>query len=268
MQFELNNGRKIPMLGLGVYDMYGREAERAILDAIEIGYRLIDTASLYENESEVGNAWKYSGIKRESISITTKVSNVEQGYDRTLKAFDESLKKLKTDYVDLYLMHWPLKQTRKDTWRAMENIYKEGRAKSIGVANFLIPFLIELYEYAEIIPAVNQVEFSPYLYLKDLLEYCNHNNIRLQAYTPLLRGLKLKDSKLVSIAGNYKKTTAQVKLRWCIQHGVCPIPKSVNPDRLKENFEVFDFQITEEDMQRLDSFDEGFRVVDDPISML
>jgi diketogulonate reductase-like aldo/keto reductase len=176
--------------------------------------------------------------------------------------------KLKSDYVDLYLMHWPLKTTRKDTWKAMEKLYKEGRAKAIGVANYLIPFLIELYEYADIIPTVNQVEFSPYLFLKDLLEHCNQKKIRMQAYTPLLRGLKLHDSKLVSIAEKYHKTTAQIKLRWCIQHGVCPIPKSVNPIRLKENFDLFDFQISEEDMQKLDAFHEGLRVVDDPISML
>lgn len=268
MNVLLNNGHTMPMIGLGMYDMHGQEAERAIVRAIEIGYRLIDTASMYQNESELGNAWQRSGLKREDIFITTKVNNSDQGYDQTLKALEVSLAKLNTDYVDLYLLHWPLKLTRKQTWKAMEKIWKEGRAKSIGVANFLIPFLNELYEYTEIIPAVNQVEFSPYLFLKDLLVHCQDKNIKMQAYSPLLRGLKLKDAKLVSIAAKYNRTTAQIKLRWCIQHGVCPIPKSVNPVRLLENFQVFDFQITEDDMRKLDSFNEGLRVVDDPLTML
>lgn len=268
MHTILNNDLKMPMIGLGVYDMYGQEAERAIINAIEIGYRLIDTASMYENEWEVGNAWRNSGIEREKVFITTKVNNVDQGYDSTLKAFDESLAKLKSHYADLYLIHWPIKQSRKGTWKAIEQIYKEGRAKAIGVANYLIPFLEELYEYAEIIPAVNQVEFSPYLYLKDLADHCNNKNIKIQAYTPLLRGLKLNDTKLVSIANEYNKSTAQILLRWCIQHGVCPIPKSVNPVRMRENFDIFDFHISDDDMIKLDSFNEDLRIVDNPISLL
>ncbi len=255
-------------MGLGVYDMYGKEAESAIIRALEIGYRLIDTASMYENETEVGEAWVRSGVKREELFIATKVNNDDQGFNSTLKAFELSLDKLKTNYVDLYLIHWPIKNSRKDTWKALEHIYLEGRAKAIGVANYLIPFLNELYEYAEILPAVNQVEFSPYLYQTDLLTHCNDKGIRLQAYTPLLRGLKLNDPKLMAIAQKYNKSTAQIKLRWCVQHGVCPIPKSVNPIRLRENFEIFDFQISAMDMETLDSFDEGLRIVDDPITLL
>ena len=268
MDVVLNNGLKMPMLGLGVYDMYGKDAERAIISALETGYRLIDTASMYENETEVGEAWLKSGINREDLFITTKVNNEDQGFDSTLNAFEVSLAKLKTDYVDLYLIHWPIKKSRKDSWKALELIYLEGRAKAIGVANYLIPFLNELYEYAEIVPAVNQVEFSPYLYQSDLLTHCNNIGIRLQAYTPLLRGLKLNDPKLIAIAHKYNKSTAQIKLRWCVQHGVCPIPKSVNPIRLRENFEIFDFQISAMDMDILDSFDEGLRIVDDPITFL
>jgi diketogulonate reductase-like aldo/keto reductase len=161
---NLNNGCQMPLLGLGVYDMYNREAEQAVLWAFETGYRLIDTAEMYKNETEIGNAVRESGIDRTEIFITTKVNNGDQGFDKTLRAFDESLKKLNIDYIDLYLVHWPIKATRKDTWLALEKLYTEGRVKAIGVANYLIPFLSELESYSSIVPAVNQVEFSPYLY--------------------------------------------------------------------------------------------------------
>lgn len=261
----LNNGIEMPLVGLGVYDMHGKQTEQAILDALEIGYRLIDTASMYHNEAEVGNAIESSNIPREEIFITTKVNNSDQGYDSTLKAFDTSIAKLKIDYVDLYLVHWPIKGKRKETWKALENIYQTGRAKAIGVANYLIPFLDELKQYATITPAVNQVEFSPYLFLRDLLEYCRKDRIQLQAYSPLLRGKKFNDPRLVQLANKYHKTPAQIILRWDIELGVSPIPKSVNPERLKENFNVFDFQLSSDDVTLMNSFDENLRVVDDPI---
>lgn len=264
----LNNGITMPLLGLGVYDMYKREAEEAVTTALEIGYRLIDTAAMYKNETEIGNAVRASKVPRKEIFITTKVADGDQGYDKTFRAFDESSRKLNCDYIDLYLVHWPIKKTRKDTWRALEKLYADKRVRAIGVANYLIPFLNELETYGEVTPAVDQVEFSPYLFLEDLLNVCRGKNIQLQAYTPLLRGQRLDDPKLMELASRYEKTPAQVILRWALQLGVSTIPKSSSPTRLKENFDVFDFHISEDDIKKISSFNENFRVVDDPISFL
>jgi methylglyoxal/glyoxal reductase len=261
----LNNGIKMPLLGLGVYDMYKKEAEQAVLWALETGYRLIDTAAMYLNETEIGNAVRQSGIDRKDIFITTKVHDNDQGFDKTLTAFETSLKKLNCEYIDLYLVHWPIKATRKDTWQALERLYTEGAVRAIGVANYLVPFLNELETYANIVPAVNQVEFSPYLYLKDLKTYCEEREIQLQAYTPLVRGQKMRDPKLVTIAEKYGKTPAQIILRWALQHGVSTIPKSANLKRIQENFDVFDFEINQNDMGLIDGFDENLRVVEDPM---
>ena len=265
LKTRLNNGTEMPMLGLGVYDMYGKEAERAVNEALEIGYRLIDTASMYQNELEVGNAIRRCGIPREDIFITTKVNNSDQGFDSALRAIDVSLKKLQTTYVDLYLVHWPIRGKRKDTWKALERICREGKAKSIGVANYLIPFLKELETYSEVVPVLNQVEFSPFLFLSDLLEYCQQNAIQLQAYSPLVRGKKLNDPRLQKLAGKYNKTAAQIILRWDIQHGVSIIPKSSKAERLKENFNIFDFVLSPEDMESMNAWHDGFRVVEDPM---
>lgn len=263
----LNNGNQMPLLGLGVYDMYKREAEQAVLWALETGYRLIDTAEMYNNEAEIGNAIRESGINRAEIFVTTKVNNNAHGFEQTLRAFDASMQKLNIEYIDLYMVHWPVKQGRKETWLALEKLYSEGRVKAIGVANYLEPFLSELESYASIMPAVNQVEFSPYLYLSKLLDVCKQSNIQLQAYTPLVRGLRMNDSKLQSIAKKYDKTPAQMILRWAMQHGVSSIPKSVNLGRIRENFAIFDFQITETDMKLMDNFNENLRVVDDPMDL-
>ena len=269
MTIKLNNKEQsiMPLLGLGVYDMYKKEAEQAVSWALEIGYRLIDTAAMYENEVEIGNAIRQSGVARNELFITTKVHNNEQGYDKTLNAFDESQRKLNCEYVDLYLVHWPIKSTRKDTWLALEKLYADGRVKAIGVANYLIPFLDELATYGNIVPALNQVEFSPYLYLKDLLNYCEAKQIQLQAYTPLVRGERMTDPKLVKMAQKYQKTPAQIILRWILQRGVSAIPKSANLARLKENFDIFDFQISPEDMIVIDNFNENYRVVDNPMDL-
>jgi methylglyoxal/glyoxal reductase len=261
----LNNGIKMPLLGLGVYDMYNREAEQAVEWALEMGYRLIDTASMYQNEREIGHAVRQSGIPRRDIFITTKVNNTEQGYDKTLRAFENSLKKLNCEYVDLYLVHWPLKKTRKETWLALEKLYKEGQVRAIGVANYLIPFLEELKTYAEVIPVVNQVEFSPYLYLEELVKYCQNHKIQLQAYTPLVRGERFNDPKLLSLSEKYGKTPAQIILRWALQLGVSTIPKSSNKKRLSENFDVFDFDISEKDINFINTFNENLRIVDNPM---
>jgi len=265
---SLSNGVEMPLLGLGVYDMYKQEAEQAVLWALETGYRLIDTASMYRNETEIGNAVQQSNIDRKDLFITTKVNNNDQGYEKTLKAFDASLQKLNLDYVDLYLVHWPIKFTRKFTWKALERLYHEGRVKAIGVANYLIPFLDELSLEATEIPMVNQVEFSPYLYLEDLLKYCQQRKIQLQAYSPLVRGQRMSDPKLLSVAEKYHKTPAQIILRWALQLGVSTIPKSSNLERLKENFDVFDFEISEQDIAFINSFNENLRIVDDPMELL
>lgn len=268
MQSTLNNGISMPLLGLGVYDMHAQEAINATRFAIETGYRLIDTASMYENEKEIGLAIKDCQIPRNELFITTKVNNADQGFEQTLKAYSESLKKLKLDYVDLYLVHWPIKATRKETWLALEKLYNDGLVKAIGVANYLEPFLDELSEYSSIVPAVNQVEFSPYLYLETLLNRCKSDEIQLQAYSPLLRGLKFSDSKLVSISQKYSKTPAQIIIRWALQQRISTIPKSSNPARIKENFDVFDFEISEEDILKINGFNENLRIVDNPMEML
>ena len=264
----LNNGVEMPLLGLGVYNMHGTEAIQATSTAIEIGYRLIDTAEMYFNEKEIGIALKESNTKRGELFVTTKVNNSNQGYDSTLKAFDESLRLLDVEYVDLYLIHWPIKGKRKETWKAIEKIYQEGRARAIGTGNYLLPFLKELEEYASITPAVNQIEFSPYLMMKDELDYCRLKKIQLQAYTPLLRGKKFNDEKLVSLANKYGKTPAQIILRWAIQQNISSIPKSSNRNRLNENFNIFDFQLSNEDIAQMNQFDEKLRIVGDPINML
>jgi len=264
----LNNGVEMPLLGLGVYNMHGTEAIQATSTAIEIGYRLIDTAEMYFNEKEIGIALKESNTKRSELFVTTKVNNSNQGYDSTLKAFDESLRLLDVEYVDLYLIHWPIKGKRKETWKAIEKIYQEGRARAIGTGNYLLPFLKELEEYASITPAVNQIEFSPYLMMKDELDYCRLKKIQLQAYTPLLRGKKFNDEKLVSLANKYGKTPAQIILRWAIQQNISSIPKSSNRNRLNENFNIFDFQLSNEDIAQMNQFDEKLRIVGDPMNML
>ena len=264
----LNNGVSMPLLGLGVYDIYGTAAEQTVDWAMEVGYRLFDTAAMYQNEREIGNAIKQGGIPREELFITTKVHNDDHGYDTTLRAFDASLSRLASDYVDLYLIHWPLKQTRQETWKALETLYAQGKVRAVGVANYLLPFLNELAEDAQVVPAVNQIEFSPYLFLTDELTYCQQHNIQLQAYSPLVRGARMNDPKLISLANKYDKTPAQVLIRWCLQHGVSTIPKSANRQRLIENFDVFDFELSTYDLAFMDTFNENLRVVEDPMDML
>jgi diketogulonate reductase-like aldo/keto reductase len=263
----LNTGARMPLLGLGVYDMYQQEAEEAVLTALELGYRLIDTAAMYQNEKEVGAAIRRSGIDRHDIFLTTKVANTQQGYNATLKAFDESSRRLNCDYIDLYLVHWPVKGTRKETWLALETLYREGRVKAIGVANYLLPFLHELTGYATIQPALNQVEFSPFLFLEDLYHYCRQQGIQLQSYSPLTRGAKFNNATLIQLAEKYKKTPAQILIRWNLQMSISTIPKSANRKRLEENFGALSFSLNETDLQTLNRLNENFRVVDDPMTM-
>ena len=264
-KIKMNNGVEIPQFGLGVYlTKSGTECVNAVMWALEAGYRHIDTAKAYHNEKEVGEAVRDSGIKREEIFITTKLWNNDHGYETTLKAFDTSLKTLNTKFIDLYLIHWPVKEKRKDSWKAFEKIYESGYCKSIGVSNYMINHLEELFSYANIIPVINQVEFSPYNYQKDLLDVCNKNKIILEAYSPLTRMEKLTDTKLVPIAEKHNKTTAQVLIRWAIEHDLVVIPKSARKKRINENADIFNFSLDKSDMKILDDLDEGFRCSWDP----
>jgi diketogulonate reductase-like aldo/keto reductase len=262
---RLNNGVMMPILGLGVYQTKtGEETLNAVSWALSCGYRQIDTAQIYGNETEVGQAIANSGILRKEVFITTKLWNADHGYDKTLRAFESSLNRLKTDYLDLYLIHWPEGNFRKDTWKAFEKLYNDKLIKAIGVSNYTVRHLNELLSYCNVAPAVNQVEFNPYLYQKELLEFCESNSIKLEAYSPIARGEKLKDEKLKMLSSKYDKTPAQMMLRWEIQHGIIVIPKSAHKERIEENANIFDFEISDDDMESIDSFNENFRTCWDP----
>jgi len=261
----LNNGVEMPLLGLGVHTpSHNEEVQSAIEWALEAGCRLIDTAAAYGNEREVADAIRSSGIPRNDIFITTKVWNEDQGYNRTIRAFNRSLERLGIDVVDLYLVHWPIKEHRHDTWRALEKIYSEGKARAIGVSNHYPAHLDELLTKAQVIPAINQIELSPYSYLPDVLDYHRQKNIQTEGYAPLVRGQKQNDPKLVELAEKYGKSTYQLLIRWSLQHGVVTIPKSVKRERIQENFDVLNFAISDEDMALLDTFYDNTRVADDP----
>jgi methylglyoxal/glyoxal reductase len=265
---RLNNGQYLPLLGLGTYNMFGDTAINAVKTALETGYRLIDGAQMYTNEKEVGEGIRRSGIPRTSIFITTKIDNVNQGYEATLRSYEQSLKDLGVDKVDLLLIHWPIKGKREETWKALEKLYTDGFVGAIGTGNYLLPFLHELKNYSSITPAVNQIEFSPFLFLREELSYCQKNHICLQCYTPLMRGQKHNHPVIAQIAQQYGRTPAQVILRWAVQQGFSTIPKSENPERIKENFGIFNFEISDQDILTLNNLNENFRIVDDPIAML
>ncbi|MFH1917444.1 MAG: aldo/keto reductase [Nanoarchaeota archaeon] len=260
---NLNNGINIPMLGLGVYQMnQGSETYNAVLFALKAGYRHIDTAAFYRNEKDVGRAVRESGIPRDEIFITTKLANQE--HDDPVKAFEQSNTNLGLDYINLYLIHWPVPGKRDATWRFLETLYAEKKVRAIGVSNYTIRHLKELLSFAKVIPAVNQVEFSPFLYQKELLHFCKEKKIQLEAYSPLTRGHKLDDPRLAALSTKYKKSPAQLLIRWAIQHDVVVIPKSSKERRIKENADVFDFTISLEDMQAMDAYNENCRFCWDP----
>lgn len=261
----LHNGVEMPLLGLGVYKVEeGREIEHTIHTALDAGYRLIDTASFYKNEEGVGRAIRNSSIPREELFITTKVWNTEQGYNTTLKSFDESMSKLGLDYLDLFLVHWPVKGKYLDTWRALETLYRDGRVRAIGVSNFKIHHLEDLMSHCDEKPAVNQVELHPLLSQEELRDYCSEHSIKVEAWSPLSRGRFLDEIVLNEIAEQKGKTPAQVILRWHLQNGVIAIPKSVTPARIIENAGIFDFELNESDMEAINRMNQDQRFGADP----
>jgi len=266
---KLANGIQMPWFGLGVFKVEeGPELVNAIKFAIKQGYRSIDTAAIYENEEGVGQAIregiKETGISREELFITSKVWNSDLGYESTIAAYDASLKKLGLDYLDLYLIHWPVEGKFKEAWRALETLYKEGRVKAIGVSNFQVHHLKELMKDAEINPMVNQVEYHPRLTQKEVQTFCKEHHIQLEAWSPLMQGQLLDHPLLQEIAKSYNKTVAQIILRWDLQNGVVTIPKSTKEQRIVANANIFDFELNSEDMERINRLNDNHRVGPDP----
>ncbi|WP_417900923.1 aldo/keto reductase [Bacillus haimaensis] len=255
----------MPWFGLGVFKVEeGQEVESSVKMAIQAGYRSIDTAAIYKNEDGVGKAIKEAGVPREELFITTKVWNADQGYESTLAAFEASMEKLGLEYLDLYLVHWPVKGKYVDTWRALEKLYADGKVRAIGVSNFHIHHLQDILNVAEVKPMVNQVEYHPKLSQVELLNFCKENGIQMEAWSPLMQGELLQNEVLMELAEKYNKSVAQIILRWDLQNGVVTIPKSVKEHRIKENADIFDFEITDEDMQKIHALNENKRVGPDP----
>ncbi|RCW45545.1 aldo/keto reductase [Paenibacillus prosopidis] len=260
----LSNGVKMPWLGLGVWKVKDDgEAERTVAAAIEAGYRSIDTAAAYNNEEGVGAGIRSCGIARDEIFVTTKIWNAHQGYESALTAFEDSRRKLGVEVVDLLLIHWPVKGKYTETWRALEKLYRDGYVRAIGVSNFQIHHLKDLYESGEIVPMVNQVEYHPLLSQQELHTFAKSNNIQLEAWSPLMQG-NLDHRVLAQIGEKYGKSPAQVVLRWDLQNGVVTIPKSTNPARLKENADIFDFTLTQEEIAEINALNRNHRLGPDP----
>lgn len=259
---ELNNGIEMPQLGLGVFQVPDEEAVSAVSTALEAGYRSIDTAAIYGNERGVGRAIAGSGIPREEVFVTTKLWNAHHGYDRTLAAFDASLDKLGLDQVDLYLIHWPTpaRDLYLDSWRALEKILAGGRARAVGVSNFEVEHLQRLLDHTGVVPAVNQIELHPMLQQKELRDFHARHGIVTEAWSPLAQGYLLKEATLTSLAQQYGVTTAQIILRWHIQVGNVVIPKSVTPERIRKNFDLFRFKLSDTDLKSIAALDSGRRV--------
>lgn len=265
----LHNGVKMPWFGLGVFKVEeGPDLVNAVKTAIKHGYRSIDTAAIYGNEEGVGQGiregLKEAGISRDELFVTSKVWNDDLGYESTLAAYETSLKKLGLDYLDLYLIHWPVEGKYKDAWRALEALYKDGRVKAIGMSNFQIHHLEDLMKDAEVKPMINQVECHPRLTQKDLKSFCQEHGIQMEAWSPLMQGQLLDNTELTEIANKYNKSIAQIILRWDLQNGIVTIPKSTKEHRIVENASIFDFELTSEDMEQIDSLNQDHRVGPDP----
>ncbi|KMY54139.1 glyoxal reductase [Bacillus sp. FJAT-27231] len=258
----LNNGLKMPQLGFGVWQVEDDQATVAVAKAIEVGYRSIDTAMVYQNEGGVGKAIQQSSVPREELFITTKVWNSDQGYENTLRAFDDSLARLGLDYVDLYLIHWPTPKYDEyvDTYKALEKLYHDGRVKAIGVCNFDIEHLERILKECDVKPVLNQVECHPYLAQNEMKEFCAKHDIYVEAWSPLEQGGDvLKDSAIQQIAETHSKSPAQVVLRWHLQNNTIVIPKSVTPSRIEENFNVFDFELSPDEMRIINGLNRNRR---------
>ncbi|MGO4529239.1 aldo/keto reductase [Paenibacillus sp. 2TAF8] len=251
----LNNGVTMPWLGIGTYKAKGKEVQQAVETALEVGYRSIDTASVYGNEEEVGQAIASSGVARNELFVTTKLWNDDQGYDSTLRAFEASQKKLGLNVIDLYLIHWPGRDQYKETWRAFERLYTEGSVRAIGVSNFQVHHLRDLIDEGGTVPAVNQVELHPGLIQQELQDFCGAQGIQLEAWSPIMKGKLNQDSTLKGLAQKYGKTPAQIILRWDIQNQIVTIPKSVTPERIRENADIFDFELTPDELRQIDALD-------------
>ncbi|MBU2948209.1 aldo/keto reductase [Zobellia uliginosa] len=265
--FKLSNKVEMPYLGLGTYQADNeQEVVDAVKNALNLGYRHIDTASAYKNEEGVGKGIRESNVARKDVFLVSKLWNADQGYESTLQAFEETLERLGVEYLDLYLIHWPVVGKYKDTWRAMEKLYREKRIRAIGVSNFLQHHLEDLLEYAEIIPMVNQMEFHPYLVQQDLIDFCNVKGIQYESWSPFMQGklFSLKNDIFRELTEKYKKSIAQIVLRYNLQKGIVAIPKSVHENRIKSNADIFDFELSKEDISYLDSLDKGERIGPDP----
>jgi 2,5-diketo-D-gluconate reductase A len=263
---RLNDGNTIPQLGLGVYKVNDDEAERTVAVALEAGYRHLDTAELYGNEAGVGRGLRSSGLPRDDVFVTTKVWNDQQGYESTLRAFDRSMDRLGLDVVDLYLIHWPAprQDLYVETYRALEKIRQEGRARSIGVSNFQTHHLERLLGETDIVPVINQIEVQPWLQQRELREFGDARHIVTEAWSPLARGRILEDPVLLRLAERHGVSTAQIVIRWHLQSGLVVIPKSVTPSRIAENFDVFGFELTADDLAEIEALDSGERVGSHP----
>lgn len=264
-KISLSNSVSIEQLGFGTFKIVDQqEANNAIMTALNDGYRSFDTAQLYNNEKLLGEAFANSGVARQDLFLTTKVSNLNQGYELTLKSVEQSLKDLQTDYLDLFLVHWPLKNHFFDTWKALEKIYETKMARAIGVCNFHQSHFELLKTKANIKPMINQIEIHPYLVQKELIEYLNKEQIVIEAWSPLARGRVVDEPLLINIGKKYQKSASQVTLRWHVQKDLIVIPKSVNPKRIAENKQIFDFELTEDEMLQIDSLNENFRTGPNP----
>ncbi len=262
----LNNGVEIPQLGFGTFQIAPEDAAAATTFALESGYRHIDTAAAYRNESGVGEAIRHSGIPREQIFVTTKLRNGDQGYDAALRAFDRSMDQLGLDYLDLYLIHWPYPKhgLYVESWKALERIYEEGRARAIGISNFLPEHISDVVSQGSVIPAINQFELHPTLQQQDIQAMCRKHGIAVEAYSPLGRGQDLESAVVTEIAAAHGVNVAQVVLRWHIQQGTVVIPKSANQDRIRQNAEIFAFNLSEEEMAKISGLEAGNRTGGDP----
>jgi methylglyoxal/glyoxal reductase len=265
----LHNGVKMPQLGFGVFKVKnGNETVESVKKAIEVGYRAIDTAAIYENEEGVGQAIRECGVPREELFITSKVWNTEQGYETTLKAFEDSLNRLGLEYLDLYLIHWPGKDKYLETWRALEKLYKDGKVKSIGVSNFHVHHLENLLANSEVKPVVNQIELHPLLTQVEIRDYCAKHEIKVESWSPLGRGNLLEEPTINHIAKKHGKSSAQVLIRWHLQHDLVVIPKSITGSRIKENAQVFDFSLSLNEMNQIDALNKNERFGSNPDELL